>query len=485
MTLKIKYIFFLTVLITFSFSASNRIGQQKEDGEILINILKSKEGIIDLNTSSDSLNYYFNSLNQQLSTKKTYLELFKLFSSTISKLQSGHTQLFPSKNAFREWVYQRKSLPFDYVLVGKKLFVNEIVKEDEKIVNLGIPKELIKSIPKNSEIIAIDHLTVPEMMEKIGEYISSDENGVDFKYFQAAQLFEFYRNIATQGKDSVEVIYSEKKDTSRMYFKTGIPPVKTINKRLKEYIDLQKKNQKDIGKFSIIKNKYACFKFVSFAECRGKKYEKFLEKSFEEIKKKKIEKLIVDVRGNNGGQMQFSFLRYILGSDVYLGKYQVNKPFKRFQNQHISKLNEDFRNYKTLSRKHKKYKRKFSDFEGQIKTAKMEEEFIFKGKIIVITDQGSFSAASMLACHLKTLANAKIVGETAGGSFYCGNAGTLHVKLPYTNFKMTVNPNTFYSQLERVENSQLIKIPDLIIHPITPKMTKKDDWFINKACKAF
>ena len=52
MTLKIKYIFFLTVLITFSFSASNRIGQQQEDGEILINILKSKEGIIDLNTGA-------------------------------------------------------------------------------------------------------------------------------------------------------------------------------------------------------------------------------------------------------------------------------------------------------------------------------------------------------------------------------------------------------------------------------------------------
>ena len=478
---KIKYIFFLVVLITFSFSASNRIGKQKGDAEILIDVLKSKEGILDLNTSSDSLEYYFNFLNQQLTTKKTYLELYKLFSSTISKLQCGHTQLFPSKNAFREWVYQRKSLPFDYVLVGKKLFVNELVKEDEKIVNIGIAKELIKTIPKNSEIISID----PQMMNKIGEYISSDENGIDFKYFQSAQLFEFYRNIATEGKDSIQVIYSEKKDTTVLYFKTGIPPVKTINKRLKAYFELQRKNQKDIGKFSIIKNKYACFKFVSFAECRGNKYEKFLKKSFEEIKKKEIEKLIVDVRGNNGGQMQFSFLRYIVGPNVYLGKYQVNKPFERFKNQHISKFNEDYRNHKKLSRKQKKYKRKEDDFEGQIKTSLIEDDLIFKGKIIVITDAGTFSAASILACHLKTLAKAKLVGQTAGGSFYCGNAGTLHVTLPYTNFKMTVNPNTFYSQLERVENSQLIKIPDLILHPVTPKMNKKDDWFINKACKAF
>ena len=344
---------------------------------------------------------------------------------------------------------------------------------------------MIKTIPKNSEIISIDHLTVPQMMYKIGEYISSDENGIDFKYFQAAQLFEFYRNIATEGKDSIQVIYSEKKDTTVLYFKTGVPPVKTINKRLKAYFDLQSKNQKDIGKFSILKNKYAYFKFISFAECRGNKYEKFLKKSFEEIKKKKIQKLIVDLRGNNGGQMQFSFLRYIVGPNVYLGKYQVNKPFERFKNQHISKFNEDFRNHKKLSRWQKKNKRKDDDFEGQMKTFLIENDLIFKGKIIVITDAGTFSAASILACHLKTLAKAKLVGQPAGGSFYCGNAGTLHVTLPYTNFMMTVNPNTFYSQLERVENPQLIKIPDLILQPVTPKMKKKDDWFINKACKAF
>lgn len=482
---KIKYIFFLVVLITFSFSSRNRVGKQKEDGKILIDVLKSKEGILDLNTSSDSLEHYFKFLNQQLTTKKSYLELYKLFTSTISKLQCGHTQIFPSKNAFREWVYQRKSLPFDYVLVGKKLYVNELVKEDEKIINVGIKKELIKTIPKNSEIISIDHLTVPQMMNKIGEYISSDENGIDFKYFQAAQLFEFYRNIATEGKDSIQVIYSEKKDTTVLYFKTGVPPVKTINKRLKAYFDLQSKNQKDIGKFSILKNKYAYFKFISFVECRGNKYEKFLKKSFEEIKKKKIQKLIVDLRGNNGGQMQFSFLRYIVGPNVYLGKYQVNKPFKRFKNQHITKFNEDFRNHKKLSRWQKKNKRKDDDFEGQMKTFLIENDLIFKGKIIVITDAGTFSAASILACHLKTLAKAKLVGQPAGGSFYCGNAGTLHVTLPYTNFMMTVNPNTFYSQLERVENPQLIKIPDLILQPVTPKMKKKDDWFINKACKAF
>lgn len=476
--------FFLLILLLFSFSSTNNKSQLK-DADILIQLLSAKEGSIDLHISEDSISKIFSSLKENLNEPKTYLELYKEFSSTISKIQCGHTQLFPSKKAFKEWVLKRNSLPIDFILIGKQLFVNESIIEDEKIVDADKPKKQFNCIPKNSEIISIDHKTVPQMMNEIGNYISSDENGIDFKYFQATQLFEFYRCLSADKKDSIEVIYSEKKDTTITYLYTGIPPVKTINKRLKKYFEDERKKQKDIGKFSVVKNKYALFKFVSFSECRGKKYEKFLKESFEEIQKKKLTKMIVDLRGNNGGQMQFSFMRYLLGPKVYLGKYIVKKPHKIFQNKHIRKLNKEYRNHRRLSHIQKRQKRKNSDFEGQIYTRNVDEKLIFKGDIVVITDEGSFSAASILACHLKSLSKAKIVGQPAGGSFYIGNAGTLQVQLPFTNFKMTVNPNTFSTQLERVKNPQQIKQPDVILHPITPKMNKKDDWYMNKVYKGF
>ena len=54
-----------------------------------------------------------------------------------------------------------------------------------------------------------------------------------------------------------------------------------------------KKDLKNIGKYSVIKSKYAYFKFVSFYSCHGPKYQKFLEKSFKDISKKEIKKLII------------------------------------------------------------------------------------------------------------------------------------------------------------------------------------------------
>ncbi|MBI1836881.1 MAG: hypothetical protein HYR91_06405 [Flavobacteriia bacterium] len=481
-----KFNFLLFFTFFFLLTSSNRVVKlQQKDGELFVNLLKKKEGILNIHTSNDSINIFFDQLLTKINEPKSMIELYKLFGAVVTKIECGHTSLFPSKNVLKEWVMLRKSLPIDYVLIGNKLFVKEIEKDDEKIVNLGKSKAQIRKIPKNSELISIDGQSVSEMMCKIGEIISSDENGKEFKYFQASQLFEFYRNISFDLKDSVEVVYSEKKDTSKIYLYTGIAPVKSINKRLKDYTNLVKKQQKDIGKFSILKNKYAHFKFISFKDCRGKKYEEFLEKSFKEIEKKKIKKLIVDLRGNNGGQMQFSFMRYLLGPKVYLGKYVVNKPFVRFDNKGIAKHNEEFRNHKKLSKQQAKILKKQSSFEGKIFTSDVDKKLIFKGDIIVITDEGTFSAASILACHLKTLAKAKIVGHTAGGSFYKGNAGTLSVILPYTKFVLTVNPNTFWSNLIDSKEPCKIKEPDLILDPISPKLNKKDEWYLNKACKAF
>lgn len=128
---------------------------------------------------------------------------------------------------------------------------------------------------------------------------------------------------------------------------------------------------------------------------------------------------------------------------------------------------------------------KNANFDGKIYSRSKGFENKFNGKIVVITDGGTFSAASILASHLKTLAGAKIAGMPAGGSFYCGNAGTLKVVLPNSRFQLAVNPNTFYSQLTKVENAQLIKQPDLYLEPINPKQNRKEEWYLNRVIKLF
>ena len=254
--------------------------------------------------------------------------------------------------------------------------------------------------------------------------------------------------------------------------------------RLKKSAQLFEESEQDMGKFDV-QGKYGYFRFRSFKSCFGSKYESFLHDSFEELHRKKIDYLIIDLRGNTGGAMQYEFMRYISGEDIDLGKYVVSKPKRPIENSHFVKISPDYMKHIRASRLQKRLQRKGKFDDGKVKTDKIDPEFIYHGEIVVITDEGTFSSAAILACHLKTLANAHIIGRNSGGSFYAGNAGTITLKLPHSKLKILVNPNTFYSQLNPVINPIEIKVPDRIEDPLIIGWKNREAYYYNVAKNSF
>lgn len=485
---KVSLLFALLLLLIICPSAKKiTVDDQLVDFDVFKQTIIAKEGTLDLHVSADSIYAAMNQLEETLSEELSLIDQYKSYTSTLSLIECGHTQIHPTRELFREWLAERNSLPLDYYLQGKKLYVGKLNSEDLSLITEGKPKsERKKKITQGTEIVSIDSLSVPQMMELISPLLSSDENGMDFKYFQVSELFEFYRHLSNPfTKDSIEVSFVKGKDTTQLYFLTGTAPVHSINERLqKASVDL-KSIENDIGKFKIINSKYAYFRFTSFKMCAGKYYELFLDRSFQKIRTRKLKKVIIDLRGNTGGVMQYSLMRYFAGEDVYLGRYVIQKPKSVKNDKNIRKWNTDYRRHKRSSKLQKRLisRQKFNN--GEVRTGPIDPEKVFSGQIIVITDEGTFSSASMLACHLKTICNAQLVGRPAGGSFYHGNAGTLHVKLPHSKFRLFVNPNTFYSHLPISEHPEEIKQPDFLINPSYLEPKKLDNYYIQRAMKAF
>ena len=482
---KIILTFLLFGLLCSSKSLS--VKEQKKDLGIFREVLLTKESKIDLHTSETEILNQLDDLESKFQNSLTLIEQFKAYGGVLSKIQCGHTQIHPNKEIFREWLTVRKSLPIDYYLIGKRLVVNKLEKEDIQILKEGKSKyQLRKKIKPGSEIIEIDHKSIPEMMSEIGEFLSSDEDAVGFKYFQSAHLFEFYRHCTNIfDKDSIQVKYlSKNSDTNTIYFQIGVAPVYTITKRLSESEKYFQQKEANMGKF-VTSGKYGIFSFSSFAASYGFNYEEFLEKSFKKIRAKKIKKLIIDLRGNTGGAMQYSLMRYFVGENVSLGRYIVGKPKKMFESRHLTKFNSDYSKHRKISRKQKRLIRRNNFDNGEVFTTYIDPEFVYKGQIVLLTDEGTFSSASILAAYLKTMCNAKIVGHSAGGSFYKGNAGTLSLKLPKSKMKIFINPNTFYSHLESINNPLSIKIPDLIVDQIILDPKKRSYFYIKHAKKMF
>lgn len=468
-------------------TSKSSVNKQLKDFEVFEKVLVTKEGRLDLHQSSDTMYLYLSKLRADLSQEQDLIDQFKGYSKTISKLGCGHTQIHPTQKLLQEWVRQENSLPVDFVMQGKQLYTSRLRSDDYAVVNMrGSNEKRVKNIKGNYEVLSLNHKSVPQMMSEISPYVSSDEDGMAFKYHQVAQLFSFYRHMSDPySADSVEITYIKNSDTISTHLRLGIAPINSINYRLQKAAAEDAMIQKEMGSFEITNTDVGVFRFRSFTACTGNLYEQFLERSFRKIKSKEIKKVVIDLRGNTGGIMQYSLASYFVGNDVDLGRYVVEKPKKGIETRHLKKRNATYRRHKWMSRV-QRFQIWSNNFdEGTMYSEPVDEDLIFDGQIVIITDEGTFSSAAMLACHLKTLANAKIIGRPAGGSFYKGNAGTIIAVLPNSKFKLLVNPNTFYSHLDAAEDPFEIKQPDILIEPgyIAPR--KMDDYYIDAAIEVF
>ena len=487
-----KYTYFLLLIAGFTILTSGRVADhingQLEDYRIFSNVLKNKEGTLDMHLSADSVDYYLDVLRSDLETEKSSLEQYKLYSEMIARINCGHTQVINNRDVQAEWLMEMKSLPIDMYLMGKRLIAGKIVPEDaENVLRDKLSSAKSTFIKPGSEILMIDSLTVPEMMSGISRFISSDEGGMEFKYFQASQMFEFYRHLAFPlDKDSVMVKYvTPKSDTLVVFMQPGKAPIHSINKRLMKAAQEYNKNELDMGKFKVVNGKYGYFRFTSFSASSGKDYDAFLEKSFSELKRKNIKYLVVDLRGNTGGVMQYEFIKYFVGEGINVGRYIIAKPYAKSKNKYLRKINMPYVRYAVLSWQQKRKMRDGSFNDGTILTDYVDPDLIFDGKVCVITDEGTFSSASILACQLKTMAKAYVVGRPAGGSFYSGNAGTLMLKLPESGLEFAINPNTFYSHLEPVEDRLAIKQPDIYLDPLILDESDRNQFYFKQAVSVF
>lgn len=487
-----KYIYFLLLIAGFTMLTSSRIADhingQQEDYRIFSNVLKSKEGTLDMHLSADSVDFYLDILRRELETEKSSLEQFKLYSEMIARLNCGHTQVISNRTVQAEWLMEMKSLPIDVYLLGRRLIVGKIVPEDsENILRDKLSSRESTYIKPGSEILMIDSLTVPEMMTGISRYISSDEGGMEFKYFQASQMFEFYRHLAFPlDKDSVMVKYvTPKSDTHVVYMQPGKAPIHSMNERLMQAAREYNESELDMGKFKVVNGKYGYFRFTSFSASSGNAYDAFLKESFEELKRKKVKYLVVDLRGNTGGVMQYEFIKYFVGEGINVGRYIIAKPYSKSKNKYLRKVNMPYIRYAVLSWQQKRKVRDGSFNEGTIMTDYVDPNLIYDGEVCVITNEGTFSSASILASQLKTMAKAYVVGRPAGGSFYSGNAGTLMLKLPESGLEFSINPNTFYSHLDPVEDPLAIKQPDIYLDPLILDESDRNQFYFKQAISTF
>ena len=481
------------LIIIFCFSAITGFGQtgnlrdQQHDFDIFYDGLHRIESRLDRHTSIDSVEHFLTEAKTAFyTTELSPIEQFNWYARCINLVASGHTQAQPSRKVLKAYVLAKKSLPFDLVMVNKHLYTNGYPSQKSKQPKRDKSTELAKG----TEIIAIDGKSIDGWMKEIGLLIGSDEDDPDFEYLVAGQAFDLYRFLVTkEHKESLEVTTVHGKDTQSRTITLSYPPIELIQQRFKAAEQQAEKDRRKPGTFKLIGSDVAYFRFTTFLDAIGKDYSEFLKKSFKKIDKKKtVETVVIDVRGNGGGNVQTELISYFLDKPQSVGSYTIDKRLGPGERKHIVKNNRFFRLYKKGVRRSKRYEKRHPEYNGELMSYPVDTSLLFKGNIIVLTDEATFSAASLLASQLKTLCNAKVMGSRAGGSFYVCNAGTLTYKLPHSGISFIFNPNTCKSTLNADSIDPNMKNVDVEIVPeYDPKPSVyKKNWeeVVKKAVRA-
>jgi hypothetical protein len=218
----------------------------------------------------------------------------------------------------------------------------------------------------------------------------------------------------------------------------------------------------------------AVIKIDGFFEGLG--YENFLANSFEALKKKGIKNLIIDLRGNFGGNGYYPNLLYsYIAVKEY--KYQIRLETT------IDNPKDTIFKYGNLEGDVRKYKPKETR-PGMYDLTKLPDNVVskkpyqpnknnFTGNVFVLTDVKTYSASAEFCAITHYNRRAKFIGRETGGA-YCGNTSGF-------DFLLTLPKTQLRVSIPLIRSYLAVEIPcEGGIKPDYPLKEDINDYILNK-----
>ena len=390
--------------------------------------------------SRDSVSRWFDAAEARLTHPMTELQFRRTVEPAIDRIGCGHTDLYGSK-AFAKYRKKHPFRPFpvDVFVLDNRLYVRENRSTDTSVV-------------RGSEILSVNGRSAATLLNQFYQYISSDGYNQTFKpYVLNTGLFGTYYSLAV-GLDSTAQQLTVRDSSGvvrRLTFRTRPEKVRADADSVEKPIIPASKPRKPRPRnpplkeeglrtltFSERDSSVALLKIRSFT---GAGQRAFFRRSFAEIADRKtITNLVIDMRGNLGGNS---------GTSSKLVSYLVDKPFQAYTQIDAPVRQVSFnrylgwkfwrfwlRNFFTYRTPEGTYRR--TGVTGLIKPTTKNG---FRGKVFVLTNGGTFSAASIFTSLVKHNAadRVTVVGrETGGGEYGCNAFTSPYMTLPETGVQL-------------------------------------------------
>jgi len=420
-------------------------------------------------------------------------EFFKLLSQFVSLIRCGHTYLNPlnQTGAVQARLFERRIyFPFYFRLLNRRMIVTGNVSSKKLATGSEITK--INGVPVEKIIAELLSITTTDGRNTVASRLKNLELKITRK--NQYQPFDLYFPLLFSPKEEIfeveAVDYVTKKPTKFQVL------AMTRSERFDETERIYgaAPTYESEWQFKILENSTALLKIGNSLTWRLKTidYKKFIADAFAEMRLKNIRNLIVDWRGNDGGDddLNIEMIKFLAKTEVncanpkkrFVRVFQPDKDLTKY----IEVYDKRMRSFLTDGVPADSVKQ-FADGLYEILTdapcepVKPAPEH-FTGKTYLISDAANASAAYEFVRAVKVNKLATIFGEETGGNLQGINGDNYFLlRLPNSTFETDI-PVYFQAPLAPQKDSGVM--PDYRIEPNADDIAAGVDTELNYILKA-
>lgn len=379
-------------------------------------------------TPKDSLDHAFAHTAAQLTHPLDEAAFWRLLQPLVAQVHCGHTRVQYSA-AYRTWARQQPHFyfPFTITVLRNRLFVSENQSADP-------------SLRPGTEVVAIEGHPTSEVLPRLRQLISADGYGTNFQDQElAAGFFD----------DDYAALY-EAKPAYRLTVRDSTGLVRELTPRPRPVppapaspppaapLPAAEAAARRLARLHTVRYP-ASLPATALLRLRSFDYEEdyraFHAATFTELAQQRIKRLVIDLRGNPGGNnaLAVDLLKYLVRSSFVLTKSaRARVVLPSFMSAVAgSSAHFDTTQVKRLA------DGTLTQASATLGPQQPYRQHRFRGQLVLLVDGGTFSAASNFAASLRAQRRVLIVGQETGGTEAGLNGGVIsRVELPHTHLML-------------------------------------------------
>lgn len=339
------------------------------------------------------------------------IDFLKYLGPMLSKMRCGHSRIYANDTIINYLLKDGSLLPLHIVIINDSLFIKANFDADA-------------SIFPGSHIISINSQSGLDIINVMKDNLPADGTNESYKYHNIN--LKFSTKYAQYIGDPDEYMLELGAPGGVDKYKVTLQGINLTDFKAK--MDEHQGAAGSADPFNMTfdeGDRFAVLRIESFSFYGDEivQFKEPVDSFFDEVAKRNVGAVIIDVRGNDGG-------------DPYAGnhllQYVMTEPYKYFRAE--------------------------TNHYDDLKTPQTLHENAFSGDLYILTDGGCFSTTGHFCSILKYHKRGIFIGEETGGSWACNDASQEH-SLPNTGIIINVPRATYATAVSGLEKGWGIR-PD-------------------------